>query len=144
MSLLQQIKTDQLALRKAKDDPIKIAVLTTLIGEASAIGKNNGDRETTDAEVVALVKKFVKGVNENIQRVGETAAYTTELDTLIVYLPKQLTNVQLEFIVDNIIMTNNATTIKQMGIVNKILKETYEGQYDGAVASGMIKQKLSQ
>lgn len=140
--ILDQIKVDQLALRKAKGDPIKIALLTTLIGEASAIGKNDGDRATTDTEVISIVKKFVKGVNENIDRVGLTSMFVTELETLQQYLPKQLTDIQLGHIIQAIVDTNNITTIKQMGVVAKQLKQYYDGQYDGAIAAKIIKEKL--
>ena len=50
MTLFSQIKADQLAARKAKDG-LKATLLTTLIGELTAIGKNDGNREVTDAEV---------------------------------------------------------------------------------------------
>ena len=62
MSLIIEIKSAQLAARKARDS-FTASSLTTLIGEAEMVGKNAG-REVTDAEVVAVLKKFVKNIDE--------------------------------------------------------------------------------
>lgn len=65
MTLIQQIKDKQIAARKSGDS--LASLYTTLLGEASIIGKNAGNRETTDVEVVAVVKKFIKNIDETVQ-----------------------------------------------------------------------------
>ena len=62
--LLNKIKADQLAARKAKDG-LATALLTTLIGDAEMVGKNAG-RLVTDEEVVAVIKKFIKNIDFGI------------------------------------------------------------------------------
>ena len=59
MSLIAQIKSAQLQLRKDRAT-VHAAALSTLIGEAETIGKDAGNREVTDAELTALLKKFIK------------------------------------------------------------------------------------
>lgn len=148
MSLLQQIKNDQLTARKNRE-AIKASLLTTLIGEAANIGKNDGNRETTDAEVVAVVKKFVKGLDEII-----TVAITytdkdkaeqsiAEKAILQVYLPKQMTEAELSVAIADIKTEVGATNPKDMGKVMAALKAKFEGQYDGKQASVLIKAALS-
>lgn len=148
MSLLQQIKQTQLQARKAKD-AVTAASLTTLIGEAEMVGKNNGNREVTDAEVVAVLKKFIKNVEETWRLAAEHGNHTTAErlhDEKLLYssfLPKQLSNGELKQVLVALTTELNANTLREMGKVMKVLKERYDGQYDGAAASTMIKGMLT-
>lgn len=145
MSLLQQIKTAQLTARKARDETASL-VLTTLIGEAEAIGKNAGNRPTTDSEVVALVKKFIKNIDETLGLIKQSDAAVgleRERAVLSVYLPTQMTSEQLRAVIAQLSEELNAHTQRDMGKVMKALKERYDGQYDGAAASALIKEVLA-
>lgn len=137
MTLLQTIKTDQIAARKSKDT-ISANVLTTLIGEAEAIGKNNGNRETTDAEVSALVKKFTNNISETLKVLDindiRVVILSTEQRILRKYLPVQLTSDDLTAIIQTLVTELNASK-KDMGKVLGKLKQQYAGQYDGAIAA---------
>ncbi len=140
MTLFERIKADQLAARKSHNG-LASSLLTTLIGEAAAIGKNAGNREVTDAEVVALVKKFVKGMDETLGYLGNrnaeaTAVVLAEKDILAKYLPLQLTELALRHAVTSIIATEG----KVMGKVMAALKARYDGQYDGKLASQIVKE----
>lgn len=132
MSLIGQIKEKQIAARKAgaKEAPL----LTTLLGEASAVGKNAGNRETTDAEVVAVVKKFIKNIDETISaltsRNQDASAFIAEKTILEQFLPLQLTELALKHI---------AEKHKSMPEFMKFLKENHLGQYDGKLASSVAK-----
>lgn len=144
MSLLNDIKAAQLKARKNRD-LIAANVLTTLIGEAVAIGKNDGNRETTDNEVVALIKKFIKNMDETIAAIKHPQAIADlqyERAVIEQYLPQQLTTVQLLDIIKGLTDELNAHTLREMGKVMKVLKERYDGQYDGATASTLIKTLL--
>lgn len=137
MSLLQQIKRDQLAARKNKQR-VQASVLTTLIGEASIIGKNDGNRESTDAEVVAVVKKFIKGIDESLSY-SASEQLLTEKTVLEQYLPVELSHEQLTELVVAYTSTNSN---HNMGQVMKYFKETYPGQYDGKTLSSIVKQHI--
>jgi uncharacterized protein YqeY len=137
---MQQIKTDQLEARKQKDG-IRASLLTTLIGEATSVGKNDGNRETTDAEVVAMIKKFIKNIDETL-KVTDSHQFRTERTILAALLPSQLTKEQLLPIIADLSAEVGATTPKDMGKVMKVLKERYDGQYDGGTASALIRQAL--
>jgi uncharacterized protein len=56
MSMMDKLRADLLTARKERSD--MTGLLTALVGEAAMIGKNNGNRETTDEEVLRIVKKF--------------------------------------------------------------------------------------
>jgi uncharacterized protein YqeY len=145
-TLIEKIKTDQVAARKAYD-AAKALLLTTLLGEATAVGKNNGNREPTDAEVVAIIKKFIKSMDETIYYLGRTTdaksedAKTTvmlEKDILSAYLPKQMTQEETE----NALVDAISVVGKNMGLVMIYMKANYEGQYDGKLASSIVKKLL--
>lgn len=135
--LLNEIKKHQLNSRIAKDNT-KTALLTTLIGDAEMVGKNAG-RETTDDEVVAVIKKFLKNNAEFQKHLTADAAGLVNLKVeqtiLESYLPQQLSEVELDVIISN----KFAGDLKpQKGAIMKFLKENYAGKYDGATASKVI------
>ena len=139
MSLFNQIKQDQLAARKVHNS-LAAALLTTLIGEAAAIGKNNGNREVTDEEVVALVKKFIKGMNDTLGYLGDTnpdATHTMIIEKGIIseYLPKQMNEATLTEVLAELVTETGPNLGKLMGL----LKARYAGQYDGSMASTIAK-----
>lgn len=146
MSLIQQIKTDQLTARKKKDKNA-VSLLTTLIGEAEIIGKDDGNRESTDLEVVAVIKKFIKNLNE-VLKVTEmnnnnysNAIYEVEL--LETYLPTQLNESDLLNLIQPQVDALDNISPKHMGKIMSWLKQNYSGQYDGKMASSIVKGVLT-
>lgn len=137
MTLLDKIRADQLQARK-ENNKTKATVLTTLIGEAAMIGKNAGNRDTTDDETAKVIVKFVKGIVEtqNLTR-GVNKDKFNELEVekqiLEAYLPTQLTVDELK----EIILTN-FTEKPNVGAVMAYLKANYNGLYDGKIASGLV------
>jgi uncharacterized protein YqeY len=127
---------------------IVAALLTTLIGEAEAIGKNAGNRETTDAEVMALITKFIKNLDEMIGLLPDAderkLSAILERSCLIQFLPKQLTEAELKDHVRAIHagllgMQNKVS----MGDIMGVLKTRFGGQYDGKLASAIVKAELA-
>lgn len=145
MSLLNTIKADQLAARKARDT-LKIDLLTTFLGDAVAVGKNAG-RDTTEQEVVALVKKYIKNTTEVLNAFGPIEGGPVmrplaELAILNAYLPTQFTEERLTQVVGSIKNEINASS-KDLGKVMALLKTRFEGQYDGKMASTVVKAVLA-
>lgn len=153
MSLITTIKSLSLQARKDRNAK-KAALLSTLLGEAQMVGKNNGNRESTDGEVVAVIKKMINNTNETIDILnksstetgvdsGQVADLLAEVAVLNTLLPQQLSTEELSNVINNLIVINNATSIKDMGKIMKMLKEEYEGAYDGTEASKLIKAQLN-
>lgn len=123
MSLLQKIKADQLLARK-EGFKQTATLLTTLIGEAEMIGKNAGNRESTDQEVQQVIRKFVKNNNETIAVAtdlnnGNVINFLiAENSILQSYLPPTLSDAELKSRISGII-----TESKKFGDVMKELKE---------------------
>ena len=144
MNLIDSIRADQLQARKEKNI-IKVNLLTTLIGEAVSIGKNAGNRETTDAEVVALAKKFIKNLQEAMEVYSRAGVDITnqqaEVQILEQYIPKQMSAEDLR---SAILAIKEEITAgpKDMGKVMGLLKQRFDGQYDGKMASALAKEVL--
>jgi len=131
MTLMELIKAKQVQARKSGS--IEASLLTTLLGEAAMVGKNAG-RETNDAEVVAVVKKFVKNIDETVSaltsRGQDAATFVAERDVLEQFLPVQLSeNALIEV----------AKCQPNMPAFMKHLKENFAGKYDGKLASTVAK-----
>lgn len=141
MSLYLKIKTDALLARKSRDTAAATS-LTTLIGELETFSKNAG-REPTDADVVAFVQKTLKNVDEVLRLASmESSAYLTAVDERALfeqYLPKQLSRDELTSIIDAAIEAGAAS----VGDVMKLLKTSYNGQYDGALASTILRARFA-
>ena len=125
----------------------KVALLNTLYSDIVMFGKNNGNRETTEGEAVKIIKKFAVGVEETIkicEKSGRDSSQAKfELEVLNVYLPKQMNEVELTNIISEIINVQEDKTKKAMGKVMAALKEKYDGQYDGKLASTIVKNMLT-
>lgn len=143
--LIDEIKADQLQARKDRNTQLT-TLLTTFYSEAAMIGKNDGGRATTDAEVHAVAKKFIKNANEVMAILSDdddrTAMAVFEVVNLTTYLPSQLNDLELKAVVCNIIMNMSSPSPKDMGTVFKELKAGFDGQYDGKLAGQLIKELL--
>lgn len=154
MSLLARIKATQLQARKDRNS-VASSLLSTLLGEAIAVGKNAGNREPTDIEIVVVVKKFIENSYEMLnivqtqthaneqRRMEDMGKVGTEIGILKSFLPTQLTDDELSAVIDTVIASVQAVSIKDMGKVMKGLKEGREGTYDGALAGVLVKAKLT-
>lgn len=143
MTLLQRVKLASLELRKAKHPLASLS--QTLIGEAEMIGKNDGNREVTDAEVLSRIKKFLTGVEDTLKLVTHpeaVAGLKSEKEWLEGWLPTQLTEEQLTHILGSIKNEISAGP-KDMGKMLGLLKSRFDGQYDGKLAAAIAKAALA-
>ena len=129
--LINKIKSDALIARKARQTDTA-TLLTTLYSEASMVGKNAGNRESTDQEVLQVIEKFIKNANE--------------IKVLSKYLPKKMSYEELGHVIRGIIKGLTLTKDKSpklMGEVMGMLKILHGGTYDGKVASEIVKKGLN-
>lgn len=140
MGLLDKIRQDAVAARRAKDP--KASVLVTLIGEADTNAKAMKEpRPLEDAEVVAIVRKFVKNIDETLALVGQGAAAEkakAERAALEVYLPVQMTAEEIATFA-----RAAAAEGANLGQIMGRLKAEKAGQYDGRLAASIVKEALA-
>lgn len=144
MTLLEQIKQESLAARKARDTA-GATLLTTLLSEVSMVGKN-ANRETTEAEAIAVVKKFLKNNNDTLARITDSdaiAALQSENRILEKFIPAQLSGIEIKNELLSIITQKSLSGPKSMGALLQEFKLKHEGKYDGATASKFAKELLN-
>lgn len=106
-------------------------------------------RVLDDAEVIKLVQRGIKQRKEAISQYS--AASRTDLvekeqsqiDVFMIYLPKQLSDAELEAGMKDIIEEVKAETIKDMGKVMGAASKKFAGVADGKRINEMVKKLLS-
>ena len=92
MTIVQTLKTESLRLRKARN-PVA-ASITFVLSEIEKVGKNAGNRETTEDEAVKVVQKIVATLSDNLQyRLTEAdeVAIKEQISILSAALPQMIT-----------------------------------------------------
>lgn len=150
MSLLSEIRSQQLAARKARKDRIAINLLTVLLGEVERIGKDK-QRDTTDEEAILAIRRMLKSNSETILILEDFPLETrsTELmkakDEKIIlesFLPTQLNEAQTLTAVMAAISTVDAISLKDMGKIMGWLKAEHGTSINMKLASDIVKQVL--
>ena len=108
-----------------------------------------GKKELEDGDIIKIIQKLVKQRKESMgiySQAGRSELADNEQQEMLAlmnYLPKMLTESEVEEIVANAITNLGATTMKDMGKVMGFINKTYSGQVDGSMVSRIVKSKLS-
>jgi hypothetical protein len=142
--LLETIRLQSVEARKAKDS-VRAALLVTLFAESARVGKDAGNRATTDEETQKVLRKFLKGVDESLSVLKDESARALALAEKAIlesFLPPRVTGAALQAVITEIVSRLADRSPRQMGAVMKALKERLAGAYDGAEATGLVKSTL--
>jgi hypothetical protein len=144
--LIEKLRKDMITARKG-DNAVAKSLLVTLYSEAAMIGKNKRNGDTTDEEVIAVIKKFAANAEETRRLLSERgqdfSAQVREIKILEDYLPQQLNHAGLDAVIHVIIHEMKLEGPKAMGTVMAELKRGYSGRYDGKLASELTKAALA-
>ncbi|MFH1361233.1 MAG: GatB/YqeY domain-containing protein [bacterium] len=134
---------DQLKEAMKSRDEIRLSVLRMM---KSKILYVNARGDLPDAEVIKIIKKYAKELNESIieyqkaAREDEVKKIKGELKIVEEFLPQELSKDAIKAIVEKTIKDIGATSIKDMGRVMKEL--TANPAIDGKLASTMVREIL--
>ena len=149
MTLEQQIQEDIKAAMKAKDS-VAMNAVRAVKGEILLFKTaEGGSREVTDEDVLKMIRKLVKQRRESAEHyvaAGRKELADNELAEAAViekYLPKQLSEAEVEAKVKEIIAALGATSLKEMGKVMGAANAALAGQADGKTISGIVRKLLS-
>ena len=145
MSLLAQLKKDSLLARKAADS-LRATLLSTLIAEAEMVGKNAGNRESTDDEVQQTIRKFLKNNQEALNAIKDAerrAVLEQESVILHAYLPPMASEAEVKAFIANTVAGLADRSPKQMGAVMGALKAKFGTSFDAKQANAWVKEALS-
>lgn len=149
MTLEQQIQEDIKAAMKARDS-VAMNAVRAVKGEILLFKTaEGGSGEVTDEDVLKMIRKLVKQRRESAEQyvaAGRKELADNELAEATViekYLPKQLSEAEVEAKVKEIIAALGATSLKEMGKVMGAANAALAGQADGKTISGIVRKLLS-
>ena len=145
--IVDEIKKDLDFARKNKEQN-KIAFLSSIYADVLAFGKNNGNRKTTDAEAIKILKNFQSKTEEVINLLkakddSKVIEYGEKIALVQKYIPVQLTEDELKQIVASYVNDLVVVDKKSMGVIMKRLKDEHDGTYDGKLASSIVRSFLA-
>lgn len=147
MSLKETLLQDLKAAMKDKDIIRKNTIQLVRSGVLQ-IEKDN-QVELDDGGVLDVVAKELKKRRDSLpeyEKSGRTDLIENlnrEIEVLLGYLPKQLTEDEIHKIVEETIAETGATTMKDMGKVMGAVSPKVKGRADNRVVSGYVKKLLS-
>lgn len=147
MDMVSRIRNDLNAARKERADKERVLFLSTLAGEVERVGKDSGNRQTTDAEAVAVIRKFVKNAEQSIADLGKAGRdaghIQREIGMLEAYLPAAVSDAEVESAVRDVLAGLAGGNPKAaMGAAIKGLKERFGDRFDGNVMVPAVKRAL--
>ncbi|MCG3650942.1 GatB/YqeY domain-containing protein [Aliarcobacter butzleri] len=147
MSLKEQLNEDlKTAMREknvVKRDSIR--AINTMIKQIEVDER----RVLDDAEIIKLIQRGIKQREEAIAQYSAASRddlvqkEQEQVDVFMLYLPKQLTNEELEAGMKEVISEVGATTIKDMGKVMGVASKKFAGVADGKRINEMVKKLLA-
>ena len=151
MSLKEQIGEDIKAAMKAKDKVrlqtvrgIKKAILEKEV-ELRPKGQESLNNEQ-EIELLSQQAKQRRDSIEQYQNAGRedlAAQEQAELAIIQTYLPEQVSDEEVEAIIEQLIADTGATTLKDLGKVMGPAMKQLKGKADGKKIQALVKSKLS-
>jgi uncharacterized protein YqeY len=146
MSLKERILQDVKDAMRAKDKP-RLATIRLI---TAAIKQREVDEriELDDAQVLVVLDKMCKQRRESITQFEQAgrddlaAQEKAELELIQQYLPEQLSEAEINELIDAAMEQTGASSMKDMGKVMGQLKPKLQGRADMGAVSALIKARL--
>lgn len=146
MSLKEQLLEDMKDAMKKKDTVRKNAIQ---MARAAILQTEKDNRITLDddgvTDVIAKEVKKRRDVLPEYERSGRedlVRDLKVEIDTLMKYLPQQLTEEELEAIVRQTVEETGASSPRDMGRVMQAVMPKVRGRADGKMVNAIVKKIL--
>ena len=147
INVFERIQSDYISAFKAKET-VKKDVLGLLKG-AILNAKIDKKEDLTDDEIINLVEKQIKlrkdskeeYIKANKMDVVETL--DEEISVLMEYMPEQLSEEEINKIIDEAFDIVKPTSQKEMGLIMKEVTPKLKGKADMKEVSNIIKEKLA-
>jgi uncharacterized protein YqeY len=147
MSTIQRLEEELREARLARDDARRDA-LSLLLSALRSAEKDLQRELTEDEELQVLQRERKRRVEaaeafENAGREEQAAAEEAELAVLEEFMPAQLSEDELEEIVDDAIAEVGATSMRDLGRVMADVMPQVAGRADGSMVSQLVREKLA-
>ena len=150
MSLKKQIDEKLNQALKAKDKSAypTLRLVVSAIKDAEIAARTKGQKEMSDSDIMAILKKMIKQRNESCEvykKAGRNELLeneTKEIEVISNFLPKQLSEEETKKLCQEAIKASGASSMKDMGKVMGILKSKHADTLDFSKVSLIIKEIL--
>lgn len=151
-NLWQKINNDLTTAIKQKQS-LELSVIRLLLSAINykkiAIGKGADSEPLADEQIVEVISSEIKKRKDSIEaytqggRLDLAQKEKTEMGILEKYLPTQLSDVELEKIITEVISGLGEVGVKDIGrIIGQVMPKV-RGQADGGRVSAMVKRLLA-
>ena len=149
MALFEQVSNDIKEAMKARDK-VRLETLRNIkkvfIEAKTAPGANDTLEDAAALKILAkLAKQGKESASTYVQQNRQDLADDELAQVAVIeeYLPKQLSEAEIEAVVKTIIADTGAQGMKDMGKVMGIASKQLAGKADGRVISGIVKTLLA-
>jgi len=148
--LFEQINQDLVSAIKEKQTE-KVSVLRMLVAalrNKEITLRKDGEAKLFDEQTIDVVNSEIKKRRDSIESYEQAERKDladkekTELDILIVYMPAQLGDEELEKIINEIISSIDEVTMKDFGKIMGQTMAKVKGKADGNKVGGVVKKIL--
>ena len=147
MTLSEKINSDMITYMKSKDS-FSLGVIRMVKG-AIQLEKINLKRDLKDDEVIAVISKQIKMRNDSIaeftkaNRNDLVEQYKKEVELLSTYMPEQLSDEEINKVIEEAFVKINPTGSKDMGLIMKEVSPKLKGRADMGKVNVLIKERLN-
>lgn len=148
MKLKTRIQEDMKnAMRSGAQDELK--VIRLILSAIKQIEVDSRISIEDDNQVLDILNKMMKQRRDSISQFEQGGRKdladieNAEIEILTQYLPEQLSESEIDSIVQETIKENGAADITKTGVVMSIVKEKVKGQADMAIVSQKVKASLT-
>jgi len=126
-----------------------LRLISAAIKDRDIAARTAGKTQATDAELLELFAKMIKQREESEKiytQAGRAELARQEAEEIAIireFLPKQLSDQEMEKAITDAIAKAGASSVKDMGKVMAELKAKYAGQMDFGKAGALVKSKLT-
>jgi len=152
MSLRDRLSVSLKDAMKAKDATrlMTLRLINAAIKDRDIDARSEGvDSGVSDHDLLAILSKMVKQRQESARAYEEGGRLElaekewAEIVIIEEFLPRQLSEREVEQAIVDAIAASGANSIRDMGKVMGVLKSKYTGQLDFGKVGGMVKAQLS-
>ena len=149
MGLQEKVMQEMKNAMKSKDavalESLR-AIKSALLLAQTEKGASESIAESDELKILQKLVKQRKDSADIFQEQGRADLAEPELQQAAIiekFLPKQLTEAEIEEVVDRVIRQTGADGMKDMGKVMGMVTKELAGQADGKTISGIVRGKLS-
>ena len=151
MSLKQQIEDKLNTALKARDKNSypTLRLIISAIKDAEIAIRSKDQKEITDSDITAILKKMIKQRNESCEvykKAGRSELLeneTKEMDVIRAFLPQQLSDEEVKRVCEETVKSIGASSMKDMGKVMGALKSKHADTIDFSKVSPILKELLN-